>query len=341
MNPLIQSKYFTTFLVSAAALVCFGLLPGAQAVVPAPDGGYPRFNTAEGQSALFSLTTGAANTAVGWYSLFSDTTGSFNTATGAGALLFNTADNNTAFGAAALLFNTNGLDNTAVGAAALLNNIGGSVDTPSGQVGSFNTAVGASALLSNTTGVANTAIGATALLDNLDGVGNTAIGDDTLSHCTGNLNVALGLNAGTGIATGITTGSNIIAIGFGVSGISSVAGEVDDACYIGNIWGQGVNPATSRFVFVDSDGKLGTESLSSGGAQPQAMLNEFFKEHQMLHKQGATIVELKNEIAALAKTVKEQAAQIQKVSAHLEMSKFATGRIRRGGPAPEMVLNNQ
>jgi hypothetical protein len=61
------------------ALICFALLPKAQAVVPPPDGGYPNFTTAEGQNALFSLTTGAANTAVGWHSLFSDTEGSFNT----------------------------------------------------------------------------------------------------------------------------------------------------------------------------------------------------------------------------------------------------------------------
>lgn len=43
----------------------FGLLPGAQAVSPAPDGGYPGGNTAEGQNALFSLTSGTYNTAVG------------------------------------------------------------------------------------------------------------------------------------------------------------------------------------------------------------------------------------------------------------------------------------
>ena len=104
------------------ALVCVALLPIAQAVVPPPDGGYPGFNTAEGQNALFSLTTGSANAAVGWFSLGSLTTGSFNTATGAGSLLFNTADANTAFGAAALLFNTTGINNTAVGAAALLHN---------------------------------------------------------------------------------------------------------------------------------------------------------------------------------------------------------------------------
>jgi hypothetical protein len=105
MNPLIQLKITPPLLITVA-LLCFRLLPGAQAVVPPPDGGYPNFTTAEGTKALFSLTTGVANTAVGWFSLFSDTTGSFNTATGAGSLLFNTADNNTAFGAAALLFNT-------------------------------------------------------------------------------------------------------------------------------------------------------------------------------------------------------------------------------------------
>ena len=34
-------------------------------------------------------------------------------------------------------------------------------------------------------------------------------------------------------------------------------------------------------------------------------------------------------------------ASLQKVSAQLEVNKFATGRIRRGGPAPQIVLNNQ
>ena len=43
------------------------------------------------------------------------------------------------------------------------------------------------------------------------------------------------------------------------------------------------------------------------------LLNEFLKEHR-------TVQELKNEVAALTATVKEQAAQIQKVSARLEVS---------------------
>ena len=76
--------------------------PKARAVVPAPDGGYPGGNTAEGQNALLSLTTGGFNTAIGYFSLRSDITGGFNTAVGAGALFANTAQQNTATGAAAL-----------------------------------------------------------------------------------------------------------------------------------------------------------------------------------------------------------------------------------------------
>jgi hypothetical protein len=44
-------------------IVCIGLLPKAQAVVPAPDGGYPNGNTAEGTNALLNLTNGIWNTA--------------------------------------------------------------------------------------------------------------------------------------------------------------------------------------------------------------------------------------------------------------------------------------
>jgi hypothetical protein len=198
-------------------IISIGLLPSARAVVPPPDGGYPGFNTAEGQNALFSLSTGSANTAVGWFSLFSDTTGSFNTATGAGALLFSTGDQNTAFGAAALLFNTIGSSNTAVGAATLLNN----------TEGNFNTATGAAALLNNTTGFSNTANGVRALFSNTGGDDNTATGLEVLvSNTVGFSNTANGRQAlfsntegdyntaaGTVALSSNTTGSNNTAIG--------------------------------------------------------------------------------------------------------------------------------
>jgi Chaperone of endosialidase len=262
MNRMIQLKQTTpVFLV--ALLLCFGVLQGVQAVVPPPDGGYPGFNTAEGQNALISLTTGSANAAVGWFSLGSLTTGSFNTAVGAGTLLFNTADNNTALGAAALLFNTTGSANTATGVTALLNNSEGSGNTANGwgalshnngnpPDGSANTAVGAGALFSNTTGDSNTAIGLNALSSNTTGAGNTAVGVRALDHNTeGSLNIALGVNAGHDVVTA----QNAICIGLNVFGA-----DVGDSCFIGNIFGQ--TSASGAAVYVNSNHRLGTLTSS-------------------------------------------------------------------------------
>src|SRR5215471_5882903 len=102
MNSMIQLKATTPLFFITLVLACIQASPFARAVVPAPDGGYPNFTTAEGTQALQNLTSGAANTATGWYSLFANTEGSYNTAMGAGALLFNNADSNTAIGVAAL-----------------------------------------------------------------------------------------------------------------------------------------------------------------------------------------------------------------------------------------------
>ena len=51
-------------------ILCIGLLPRAQAVVPPPDGGYPNFTTAEGDHALQALTLGLGNTAMGTFRSF-------------------------------------------------------------------------------------------------------------------------------------------------------------------------------------------------------------------------------------------------------------------------------
>jgi hypothetical protein len=193
-----------TITIMLLALGFLALPPKAQAVVPAPDGDYPGFNTAEGQNALLSLDTGTglANTAVGSFSLESNVGTSFNTAVGAATLVLNTADENTAVGAAALLLNTTGELNTAVGTAALLNNVEGANNT---AIGVFalqnntvdeNTATGAGALLSNTTGGFNTANGAFALFSNATGSDNTATGDSALlSNTEGSFNTANGFIA--------------------------------------------------------------------------------------------------------------------------------------------------
>jgi hypothetical protein len=224
---------------------CVGPSPRVEAVNPPPDGGYPGFNTAEGQNALLSLTTGAANTAVGWFSLRTVTAGSFNTAIGAGTLLANTADENTATGAAALLSNTTGYANTANGSAALSSNTEGFQNTANGVgallsnvSGDYNTAVGLGALRSNTnadnntaigintllfnaTGVENTACGANALLSNTDGDRNTATGFDALYfNTTGGFNTAIGHSAGSNL----TTGHGNVCIGASVIGVAGESG---------------------------------------------------------------------------------------------------------------------
>ena len=236
--------------------------PQAQAVVPPPDGGYPGFNTAEGQKALFSLTTGSANTAVGWYSLFSDTGGSFNTGVGAGTLVLNNnGEKNTAIGVAALLLNTDGFENTGIGALALLNN----------GIGIQNTAIGGSALQNNTGGGGNTATGFLALSSNTDGDLNTAYGDQALKFNTsGSSNIALGNSAGNNVVTA----DHVICIG-------ALGEDVSDSCYIGNIFMSASSSGSA--VFVNAAGKLGTSTSS----------RRFKQEIQPMDKASKTLFALK------------------------------------------------
>src|SRR5882724_5423713 len=270
MNPLIQLKTTPPLLI-ALALLCFGLLPGAQAVVPPPDGGYgpPDYgvgNTAEGEEALLNLSSGGFNTATGFRTLFSNTTGNFNTAVGAGALFSNTGTENTATGAGALLNNTTGSFNTANGEAALFYNTTGDQNTATGSsalvqntTGNENTASGWRALWKNTTGFWNTADGARALTSNSTGARNMAIGNSNTAigqaalteNTTGSQNTAMGFQAGLDVSTA----ANVICIGANVAGAN-----VSNSCYIGNIFNR--SSPSGLEVFVNSDGKLGTTMSS-------------------------------------------------------------------------------
>ena len=437
---------FTLILV-ALTLGAFALasVPTAFGVVPAPDGGYPGGNTAEGDNALFSLTTGANNTAIGQAALFTNTTGSNNTANGTDALADNTTGSfNTANGFTALFHNTTGIENTANGLSALQENTTGSFNTANGvdalfgnTIGSVNTADGFLALFANTTGNFNTANGAAALQNNTAGSNNTGAGTQALSkNITGGNNTADGVNALFGNTTGSnntasgeaalfrnTTGSSNIAVGVNagsnltignnnihignvgvaaeantvrvgtqgnqrrafIAGISGVA--VAGSSVVINASGQlGVAASSERFkdeikrmdkaseavlalqpvTFrykknIDPDGvpQFGLVAEEVAKVNPDLvardakgevytvryeavhamLLNEFLKEHRKNEEQEKTIAELKSGMTALAATVKAQASQIQKVSAQLEASKFATRRIRSGGPALQVVNN--
>ena len=93
---------------------------------------------------------------------------------------------------------------------------------------------------------------------------------------------------------------------------------------------QKVNP---DLVARDAEGKVYTVRYDAVNAM---LLNEFLKEHRTVQelksnaaKQEATISELKKDMGVLTARLKEQTAQIQKVSAQLEASK----------PAPQVVNN--
>ena len=229
------------------------LLPEAHAVNPPPDGGYPGFNTAEGQNALLSLdtNTGLANTAVGAFSLQSSVDASFNTGVGVGTLFLNTGNENTAVGAAALLLNTTGEANTAVGVDALLNN----------STGEANTATGDSALLSNTTGSSNTANGALALLANTTGESNTATGDNALAgNTTGSSNTASGVAALVVNTTGAeNTATGVSALAGNITGNDNTATGV--AALIHNSEGS-FNTATGLSALHDNT--LGSSNTAAG-----------------------------------------------------------------------------
>ena len=294
MKNLIKNRSLAILTTVLSVVTWFTFLPQTQATpdaLPPPpsDGCYPGFTTAEGCNALKLLTSGAGNTGLGWHSLSANTSGNFNTGVGAGTLILNNGDSNTATGAAALLLNTAGTQNTAVGTDAMVHN----------GTGSNNTAVGAFALSNNSTGDYITAIGANAGTDPGVVTNNLYIGDP-----------------------GFPGDTNVISIG----GIAA-SGTPYELTFIGGIYGAAVNTGTALAVYVDTDGHLGTHLVNAPGkklrghspqpAQPQATRGEF-------QKQQKRITELENTVARLAATVKEQAAQIQKVSAQLDIQKPAT-----------------
>jgi hypothetical protein len=256
----------------ALALACFALSPAPKAfgVSPAPDGGYPNGNTAEGDQALFTLTSGIDNTAIGVVALYLNTTGQSNTAIGAGALNFNTTGGgNTATGAAALSRNSTGNANTANGSETLFENTTGSYNTADGAgalflntTGDHNTANGDSALYINTTGSFNTATGVQALLSNTTGNSNTANGFQALSsNATGSGNIALGYLAGSNLSTG-SYNIHIGNEGFIGDDATIRIGTIgtQTATFIAGIYRPASFAGTA--VYVNSNGQLGTHTSS-------------------------------------------------------------------------------
>jgi hypothetical protein len=313
-------------------------------------------NTATGSQALYSNITGFHNTADGFQALFHNTdgpdltNGNDNTATGWQALFSNTIGvGNTADGAAALSSNAIGNDNTAIGVAALSHN----------TFGSSNIAIGSNAGINLTAG------------DNNIDIGNEGVaGEENTIRIGGPLGVggAQPRTFITGISGTAVTGAPVVVNANGQLGVAASSARFKEQIKPMDQASEAIHalkPVTFQYkkeldpesipqfglvaeevekvnpdlVAHDDRGKVYTVRYEAVNAM---LLNEFLKEHrkvtqlettvaQQQKKFESKIAEQQKEIEALTTSLKEQASQIQKVTAELEL----------GRPAPQTALNNQ
>ncbi len=305
---------------SVLLLLSFGcaLLPTARAVDPPPDGGYYGSNTAEGDDALLSLTDGIGNTAIGYQALISVTSGNTNTATGGQALANTTSSNNTADGFEALRNDT---------------------------TGSNNTAQGYFALAGNTSGSSNIALGSNAGINLTTGSNNIAIGHAGVAGESGIIRIGTAGIQTTAVVAGVTnstiaTGVPVMVSRQGRLGVMTSSGRFKDAIKPMDSASEAIlalQPVTFHYkheldpegipqfglvaeqvakvdpdlVARDDEGKPYTVRYEAVNAM---LLNEFLKEHRKVSDQSDQLSELKAEVAELRSALKDQAAQIRKVS---------------------------
>jgi hypothetical protein len=280
-------------------------------------------------------TRGYNNIATGYQALYSNTTGHQNVASGFQALSSNTEGNlNTAIGDQALHGNT-GTNNTALGFAA-----GASLTTECCNIDIGNSGVpGESGTIRIGNNIFQTATYIAGINGTFVGVGGTTCYVDN----AGKLGVSLSARrfktdiADMGPASEALLALRPVTFHYkpeldktGIPQFGLIAEEVAK-----------VNP---DLVTHDAKGELSTVRYEAVNAM---LLNEFLKEHRKVEQQErkiqeqdckvqeqeATITQLKKDFGAtitqLTARLDEQASQIQKVTAQLEVSK----------PAPQVVNN--
>jgi Chaperone of endosialidase len=324
--------YPVVLLVLLLALFAFSPTARAQLPAPTPDGGYPHANTAEGDSALFNLTTGTDNTAIGFQALSSVEDGGENTAVGSQALAKNLSFNNTAVGFAALQSNTGdpivkGSSNTAIGASALIFN----------KTGSDNVAIGMAAGSNLTTGSNNIDIGFN--VDGLAGESNTIrIGKSGTQTKT----VIAGIRGTT-----IANGQPVVINSNGQLGTVTSSERFKDQIKSMDKVSESIlnlKPVTFRYkeefdpegipqfgliaeqvekvnpdlVVRDDQGKVNTVRYDAVNAM---LLNEFLKEHQTVQDLKSTVAKQEAAMAQRQKQIEALTATVQKVSEQVALSK--------------------
>jgi hypothetical protein len=318
-------------------------------------------NTADGFQALVNNTTGTNNTAVGLRALFKNTTGPRNTAIGYGSLYRNgsTGDNtaigfqaqylsdgngNTSIGVKALYHSGND-NNTAVGSLALYNN----------NAGADNIALGTGAGFNITDGSANIDIGNAGVAGDSNTIRIGTVGG-TLPQTATYIAGISGTTIPAGVAVVVDTNGQL---GIGATSSQRFKDQIKPMNQASEVIlalkpvtfhykkeidpkaipqfglvAEEVEKVNSDLVTHDADGKVYTVRYEAVNAM---LLNEFLKQHKRVQQQAgkieeqdrklaeqeATITQLKKGMEVLTASLKEQGAQIQKVSDQLELNKPA------------------
>lgn len=311
MNRLLlengRSLLRLVFPFTIVAAMCFALLPLANAVVPAPDGGYPGANTAEGTNALFSRTTGVWNTASGFEALKANSNGNGNTGFGFEALLRNlSGDNNTAVGPQALMNSNGGNRNVGVGWQAGINITSGSDNIDIGSGGAAGD--------TRTIRIGKENIQLDAFMAGIHG--NILPDNGTLQPVFVNNNGKLGTVLSPSSARFKQEIKPMGNVSEAILALKPVTfrykKEIDQQglAQFGLV-AEEVAKINPDLVRRDDKGQIYSVRYEAVNAM---LLNEFLKEHQTVQQQQKEIDTLKTEL-------KQQAAQIQKVSAQLETSR--------------------
>jgi hypothetical protein len=310
-------------------------------------------NIAVGDDAPSANTTGGENTAVGDVALESNTTGSGNVAVGSETLAYSASASynlqgaNTAVGYRALEYTgapwvtgAGGDGNTAVGDRAMLYNVDGS----------FNCAFGLLALSAaggTTNGVANTAIGNRAGYGLTSGIGNVYIGEQEMARDTSESYHTYIHNINTTSVSGGSADTVTIDLNTGLLGhLTSSRRHKEDIKAMDNASETlyRLKPVTYRYkkeidrnqvldygliaeevAEIDPNLALRNEKGEIESVRYNAinvmLLNEFLKAHKAFVEEQGRVKKLEAGLAGLLATVKEQAAQIEKVSAEVQIRK--------------------
>ncbi|HMJ04800.1 MAG TPA: tail fiber domain-containing protein [Chthoniobacterales bacterium] len=285
-------------------------------------------NTAVGASALSANTTAFNNTAVGLTALFRNTTGTGNTAEGTQALAGNTTGNfNTGLGFSVLYTNTTGGNNVALGPNAMFHNTTGAYNIALGFGAGTNLTTGNSNIDIGNAGVAAEAntirIGAAQTRAFLAGVKNavTAAGVPVYVNASGQL----GTNPSSrrfkeDIAAMAEQSEAILAL---QPVIFRYKPELDaqKTAQFGLI-AEDVAKINPDLVTRDDKGEIFSVRYEAINAM---LLNEFLKEHKKVEQLQkdfqTTVTQQQQQISELTAALKEQAAQIQRVSAQMAVQK--------------------